>query len=123
MNYLQEKEAKQKICPFLKENCKGSMCLSWEKVGNLDFLEVLKTKVELRLTDKEKNQFKRLDDLLKYDLYKANQIHPTEIKYEDVYKRLEIGNTAFDTILTKLEPELSDEESETQEGYCIMLKE
>ena len=122
MTYIQEKEAKQKICPFLKENCKGSMCLSWKKVGNLDFREILKTKVRLRLTDKEKNQFKRLDDLLEHDLYRANQIHPTEIKYEEVYKQLEIGNTAFDTILAKLEPELSDEESETQEGYCIMLK-
>ena len=27
MKYIQEKEAKQKICPFLKENCKGSMCV------------------------------------------------------------------------------------------------
>ena len=54
MKYIQEKEAKQKICPFLKENCKGSMCLSWKKVGKLDFREVLKLKANLRLTDEEK---------------------------------------------------------------------
>ena len=123
MTYIREKEAKQKICPFLKENCKGSMCFSWKKVGNLDFRKVLKTKVELRLTDKEKGNFKWLEETIERDLDKAKQTYPTKTDYEDVYKRLEIGNTAFDTILTKLEPELSDEESETQEGYCIMLKE
>ena len=33
---IQEREAKQKVCPFLRENCKGSMCLSWKKVGKLE---------------------------------------------------------------------------------------
>ena len=62
---IQEREAKQKVCPFLRENCKGSMCLSWKKVG-LDFREVLKIKVDLRLTDKEKGTFKTkpLDGIL-----------------------------------------------------------
>ena len=123
MTYIREKEAKQKICPFLKENCKGSMCLSWKKVGNLDFQEVLKTKVELRLTDEEKNRFKLLEEVIERDLYKANQTYPTKTTYEDVYRWLESKNTRFDTIMTKLAPELSDVESETQEGYCIMLKE
>ena len=122
-NIIQEKEAKQKICPFIKENCKGSMCLSWKKVGNIDFLEVLKLKVDLRLTDDEKNRFKLLEDVIERDLDKANQTYPTKTTYEDVYRWLESKNTRFDTIMTKLAPELSDVESESQEGYCIMLKE
>ncbi len=123
MTYIREKEAKQKICPFLKENCKGSMCFSWKKVCNLDFLKVLKLKAEFRLADKEKGTFKLLERVLEDDLYKANQTHPTKITYEDVYEWLEKRNTRFETIMTKLAPKLSDEESETQEGYCIMLKE
>ena len=39
-----------------------------------------------------------------------------------MYKWLESKNTRFETIMVKLESELSDEESETQEGYCILLK-
>ena len=122
MKYIQEKEAKQKICPFLKENCKGSMCLSWKKAGNLDFLEVLKLKVDLRLTDEEKNRFKLLEDVIVRELYKANQTYPTKTNYEEVYGWLERRNTRFETIMTKLAPKLSDEESEIQEGYCIILK-
>ena len=122
MMYIQEKEAKQKICPFLKENCKGSMCLSWKKVGNLDFLEVLKLKVDLRLTDEEKNRFKLLEEVIERDLDKANQTYPTKTNYEEVYKWLESKNTRFETIMAKLESELSNEESEIQEGYCIILK-
>lgn len=123
MTHIQEKEAKQKVCPFIKENCKGSMCLSWKKVGNLDFREVLKTKVEFRLTDKEKGTFKWLEETIERDLDKAKQTLPTKTEYEDVYKWLERKNTMFETVMTKLAPELTDEESETQEGYCIMLKE
>ena len=123
MTYIREKEAKQKICPFLKENCKGSMCISWKKVCNLDFREVLKTKVDLRLTDKEKNTFKRLEETIERDLDKAKETCPTKTDYEDVYKWLESGNTIFEPVMTKLAPKLTDEELETQEGYCIMLKE
>ena len=39
-----------------------------------------------------------------------------------MYKWLESKNTRFETIMAKLESELSNEESEIQEGYCIILK-
>ena len=98
------------------------MCLSWKKVGNLDFLEVLKLKVDLRLTDKEKTTFKWLEETIERDLDEAKQTYSTKTTYEEVYKWLERKNTMFETVMTKLEPELTDEESETQEGYCILLK-
>ena len=41
---IQEREAKQKVCPFLKENCKGSTCLSWKKVGKLEWQKKSKNK-------------------------------------------------------------------------------
>ena len=51
---IQEREAKQKVCPFLRENCKGSMCLSWKKVGKLEWQKILRIKAEFRLSKNEK---------------------------------------------------------------------
>ena len=51
---IQEREAKQKVCPFLRENCKGSMCLSWKKVGKLEWQKILRIKAEFRLSRNEK---------------------------------------------------------------------
>ena len=61
---IQEREAKQKVCPFLKENCKGSMCLSWKKVGKLEWQKILRIKAEFRLSRNEKLYLKKLKKLL-----------------------------------------------------------
>ena len=116
---IQEREAKQKVCPFLKENCKGSMCLSWKKVGKLKWQEILRIKAEFRLSQNEKTIFKEIEKIIEYEI---NKLSKTKIEYEEVFRWLERTNTRFETVIAKLEPEMSDKELEVQEGYCILLK-
>ena len=116
---IQEREAKQKLCPFLKENCKGSMCLSWKKVGKLKWQEILRIKAEFRLSQNEKTIFKEIEKIIEYEI---NKLSKTKIEYEEVFRWLERTNTRFETVIAKLEPEMSDKELEVQEGYCILLK-
>ena len=116
---IQEREAKQKICPFLKENCKGSTCLSWKKVGKLEWQKILRIKAEFRLSRNEKTILKEIEKIIEYEINKLNQ---TKIEYEEVFRWLERTNTRFKTVIEKLEPEMSDKELEVQEGYCILLK-
>ena len=116
---IQEREAKQKVCPFLKENCKGSMCLSWKKVGKLEWQKILRIKAEFRLSRNEKTILKEIEKIIEYEINKLNQ---TKIEYEEVFRWLERTNTRFETVIAKLEPEMSDKELEVQEGYCILLK-
>ena len=116
---IQEREAKQKVCPFLKENCKGSMCLSWKKVGKLKWQEILRIKAEFRLSQNEKTIFKEIEKIIEYEI---NKLSKTKIEYEEVFRWLERTNTRFETVIAKLEPEMNDKELEVQEGYCILLK-
>ena len=116
---IQEREAKQKVCPFLRENCKGSMCLSWKKVGKLEWKKILRIKAEFRLSRNEKTIFKEIEKIIEYEINKLSQ---TKIEYEEVFRWLERTNTRFETVIAKLEPEMSDKELEVQEGYCILLK-
>ena len=116
---IQEREAKQKICPFLRENCKGSMCLSWKKVGKLEWQKILRIKAEFRLSRNEKTILKEIEKIIEYEINKLSQ---TKIEYEEVFRWLERTNTRFETVIAKLEPEMSDKELEAQEGYCILLK-
>ena len=116
---IQEREAKQKVCPFLKENCKGSMCLSWKKVGKLEWQKILRIKAEFRLSRNEKTILKEIEKIIEYEINKLSQ---TKIEYEEVFRWLERTNTRFETVIAKLEPEMSDKELEVQEGYCILLK-
>ena len=116
---IQEREAKQKVCPFLKENCKGSMCLSWKKVDKLKWQEILRIKAEFRLSQNEKTIFKEIEKIIEYEI---NKLSKTKIEYEEVFRWLERTNTRFETVIAKLEPEMSDKELEVQEGYCILLK-
>ena len=116
---IQEREAKQKLCPFLKENCKGSMCLSWKKVGKLEWQKILRIKAEFRLSRNEKTILEEIEEIIEYEINKLNQ---TKIYEEEVLKWLERTNTRFETVIAKLEPEMSDKELEAQEGYCILLK-
>ena len=116
---IQEREAKQKVCPFLKENCKGSMCLSWKKVGKLKWQEILKIKAEFRLSRNEKTILKEIEKIIEYEVNKLNQ---TKIEYKEVFRWLESTSTGFKTVIEKLEPEMCDKELEFQEGYCILLK-
>ena len=117
---IQEREAKQKVCPFLKENCKGSMCLSWKKVGKLEWQKILRIKAEFRLSRNEKTIFKEIEKIIEYEVGKLSQ---TKIEYyEEVLRWLERTNTIFKTVIEKLEPEMREKELEVQEGYCILLK-
>ena len=116
---IQEREAKQKVCPFLKENCKGSMCISWKKVGKLEWQKNLRIKAEFRLSRNEKTILKEIEKIIEYEVNKLSQ---TKIEYEEVFRWLERTNTRFETVIAKLEPEMSDKELEVQEGYCILLK-
>ena len=116
---IQEREAKQKVCQFLRENCKGSMCLSWKKVGKLEWQKILRIKAEFRLSRNEKTIFKEIEKIIEYEVNKLNQ---TKIEYEEVFRWLERTNTRFKTVIEKLEPKMSDKELEAQEGYCILLK-
>ena len=116
---IQEREAKQKVCPFLKENCKGSMCLSWKKVGKLKWQEILRIKAEFRLSQNDKTIFKEIEKIIEYEI---NKLSKTKIEYEEVFRWLERTNTRFETVIAKLEPEMSNKELEVQEGYCILLK-
>ena len=116
---IQEREAKQKVCPFLKENCKGSMCLSWKKVGKLEWQKILRIKAEFRLSRNEKTIFKEIEKIIEYEINKLSQ---TKIELEEVFRWLERINTRFKTVVEKLEPEMNDKELEAQEGYCILLK-
>ena len=116
---IQEREAKQKVCPFLKENCKGSMCLSWKKVDKLKWQEILKIKAEFRLSRNEKTILEEIEEIIEYEVNKLSQ---TKIEYKEVLRWLERTNTRFETVIAKLEPEMSDKELEVQEGYCILLK-
>ena len=116
---IQEREAKQKLCPFLKENCKGSMCLSWKKVGKLKWQEILRIKAEFRLSRNEKTILKEIEKIIEYEVNKLSQ---TKIELEEVFRWLENTNTRFKAVIEKLEPEMSDKELEAQEGYCILLK-
>ena len=116
---IQEREAKQKKCPFLRENCKGSMCLSWKKVGKLKWQEILKIKAEFRLSRNEKTILEEIEEIIEYEVNKLSQ---TKIEYKEVLRWLERTNTRFQTVIAKLEPEMSDKELEAQEGYCILLK-
>ena len=54
--------------------------------------------------------------------YEVNKLSQTKIEYEEVFRWLERTNTRFETVIEKLEPEMSDKELEAQEGYCILLK-
>ena len=114
-----EKEAKQKICPFLKENCKGSMCLSWKKVGKLEWQKILRIKAEFRLSRNEKTILEEIEEIIEYEVNKLSQ---TKIELEEVFRWLERTNTRFKTVIEKLEPGMNDKELEVQEGYCILLK-
>ena len=116
---IQERKAKQKICPFLKENCKGSMCLSWKKVGKLEWQKILRIKAEFRLSRNEKTIFKEIEKIIEYEVNKPSQ---TKIEYEKIFRWLEKTSTSFKTVIEKLEPEMSDKELEAQKGYCILLK-
>ena len=116
---IQEREAKQKICPFLRENCKGSTCLSWKKVGKLEWQKILRIKAEFRLSRDEKTILKEIEKIIEYEVNKLNQ---TKIEYEEIFRWLERTSTRFKTVIEKLEPEMSDKELEVQEGYCILLK-
>ena len=116
---IQEREAKQKLCPFLKENCKGSMCLSWKKVGKLEWQKILRIKAEFRLSRNEKTILEEIEEIIEYELNKLSQ---TKIELEEVFRWLENTNTRFKAVIEKLEPEMSDKELEAQEGYCILLK-
>ena len=116
---IQEREAKQKVCPFLKENCKGSMCLSWKKVGKLEWQKILRIKAEFRLSRNEKTILEEIEEIIEYELNKLSQ---TKIELEEVFRWLENTNTRFKAVIEKLEPEMSDKELEAQEGYCILLK-
>ena len=116
---IQEREAKQKVCPFLRENCKGSTCLSWKKVGKLEWQKIIRIKAEFRLSRNEKTILKEIEKIIEYEINKLSQ---TKIEYEEVFRWLERTNTRFETVIAKLEPEMSDKELEVQEGYCILLK-
>ena len=116
---IQEREAKQKVCTFLRENCKGSMCLSWKLVGKLEWQKILRIKAEFRLSRNEKTIFKEIEKIIEYEVNKLNQ---TKIELEEVFRWLERTNTRFEKVIAKLEPEMSDKELEVQEGYCILLK-
>ena len=95
------------------------MCLSWKKVGKLKWQEILKIKAEFRLSRNEKTILKEIEKIIEYEVNKLNQ---TKIEYEEVFRWLERTNTRFETVIAKLEPEMSDKELEVQEGYCILLK-
>ena len=116
---IQEREAKQKLCPFLRENCKGSMCLSWKKVGKLEWQKILRIKAEFRLSRNEKTILEEIEEIIEYEV---NKLSKTKIELEEVFRWLERTNTRFETVIAKLEPEMSDKELEVQEGYCILLK-
>ena len=116
---IQEREAKQKVCPFLKENCKGSMCLSWKKVGKLEWQKILRIKAEFRLSRNEKTILEEIEEIIEYELNKLSQ---TKIELEEVFRWLENTSTRFKAVIEKLEPEMTDKELEAQEGYCILLK-
>ena len=116
---MKEREAKQKICPFLRENCKGSMCLSWKKVGKLEWQKILRIKAEFRLSRNEKTILEEIEEIIEYELNKLSQ---TKIELEEVFRWLENTSTRFKAVIEKLEPEMSDKELEAQEGYCILLK-
>ena len=116
---IQEREAKQKICPFLKENCKGSTCLSWKKVGKLEWQKILRIKAEFRLSRNEKTILEEIEEIIEYELNKLSQ---TKIELEEVFRWLENTNTRFKAVIEKLESEMTDKELEVQEGYCILLK-
>ena len=116
---IQERETKQKLCPFLRENCKGSMCLSWKKVGKLEWQKILRIKAEFRLSRNEKTILEEIEEIIEYEVNKLSQ---TKIELEEVFRWLERTNTRFETVIAKLEPEMSDKELEVQEGYCILLK-
>ena len=116
---IQEREAKQKVCPFLRENCKGSMCLSWKKVGKLEWQKILRIKAEFRLSRNEKTILEEIEEIIEYELNKLSQ---TKIELEEVFRWLENTNTRFKAVIEKLEPEMCDKELEAQEGYCILLK-
>ena len=116
---IQEREAKQKVCPFLKENCKGSKCLSWKKVGKLEWQKILRIKAEFRLSRNEKTILKEIEEIIEYEVNKLSQ---RKIELEEVFRWLESTSTGFKTVIEKLEPEMSDKELEAQEGYCILLK-
>ena len=116
---IQEREAKQKVCPFLRENCKGSMCLSWKKVGKLEWQKILRIKAEFRISQNEKTILEEIEEIIEYELNKLSQ---TKIELEEVFRWLENTNTRFKAVIAKLEPEMSDKELEVQEGYCILLK-
>ena len=116
---IQEREAKQKVCPFLRENCKGSMCLSWKKVGKLEWQKILRIKAEFRLSRNEKTILEEIEEIIEYELNKLSQ---TKIELEELFRWLENTNTRFKAVIEKLEPEMGDKELEAQEGYCILLK-
>ena len=116
---IQEREAKQKVCPFLRENCKGSMCLSWKKVGKLEWQKILRIKAEFRLSRNEKTILEEIEEIIEYELNKLSQ---TKIELEEVFRWLESTSTGFKIVIEKLEPKMSDKELEVQEGYCILLK-
>ena len=116
---IQEREAKKKVCPFLRENCKGSMCLSWKKVGKLKWQEILRIKAEFRRSKNEKTINKEIEKIIEYEVNKLNQ---TKIEYKEVLRWLESTSIVFKTVIAKLEPEMNDKELEVQEGYCILLK-
>ena len=124
MKNIQEREAKEKFCPFINDNCKGRKCLSWVETNEkIEYLDALEIKAEKRLSTDEKKIFEDIKKMIFNIIsHQFKWKSADEIPFPEILNYIARESKCFKEVIEKLKTDLTNEELESRTGFCILLK-